>query len=44
MDIGKETHEYEFAPLHSDPFAPVVEPAVTPAPVEPAPVKEPATT
>ncbi|MEV0716030.1 hypothetical protein [Asanoa sp. NPDC050611] len=43
MDIGKETHEYEFAPLRSDPFAPIVEPA-SPAPVEPAPVKEPATT
>ena len=41
MDIGKETHEYEFAPLRSDPFAPPVEPAT---PVEPAPAKEPATT
>ncbi|GAA1842608.1 hypothetical protein [Asanoa iriomotensis] len=44
MDIGKETHEYEFAPLRSDPFAPVVEPAIPAAPVEPAPEKEPATT
>ncbi|SNT11615.1 hypothetical protein SAMN05421812_103233 [Asanoa hainanensis] len=43
MDIGKETHEYEFAPLHSDPFVAPGEPAI-PAPVEPAPVKEPATT
>ena len=43
MDIGKETHEYEFPPLTGDPFAPPVEPAI-PAPVEPAPVKEPATT
>jgi hypothetical protein len=43
MDIGKETHEYEFAPLRSDPFAPPVGPAI-PSPAEPAPAKEPATT
>jgi len=42
MDIGKETHEYEFAPLTSDPFAPPVEPAApAPSPARTAPVEEP---